>query len=322
MTRALHIIASCTDRKRLPVPDELRLRGVPTGSASDRAGRWWQRLSRHRSATLRASDLYVGDHWAIIKALPDVARAAGFRSFLWVASAGYGLVPGNALLRSYSATFAPGHPDSVAASKNGTAGSRLTRQWWTRLADMPSPLEGVPRTVADIVGDNPHAYVLLVASPNYISAMEDDLFAAIQASRESDRFIIVSARGRFAAGPLGAHLIPSEARLQIRLGGARPSLHARVARKILEECRTWELSAERLARRYQRILARSPDLPRFDRERMTDEEVERFIRAEARRSPEVSCTRLLRALRDRGCACEQSRFKALFCQVRKTTHAS
>jgi hypothetical protein len=317
--QAIHIIASCTDRKRLPVPADLRLRCLPIKNAPDRTRQWWGRISRHHSPTLPALDLYSGDHWAVIKTLPKIAVGAGFRSCLWAASAGYGLVPASALLRSYSATFASGHPDSVAG--NGARNPQLTRLWWTRLSDMPGPIKGVPRTVADIVRNNPRAYVLIVASASYIAAMEDDLLAALQESRHPNRLLIVSTRGRFASSPLEAHLIPSEARLQSRLGGARSSLHARVAKKILEESRDWELSAELLKARYQRLVARCHELPRFDRCRMTDEEVRQFIRAETGRLPGVSCARLLRVLRDGGRACEQSRFKSLFSQVRKIAHA-
>ena len=321
VTRTVHIIANCTDRKRLPVPAELRLRAVRPGTPSDRGTRWWNRLRDHQSPVVQATDLYVGDHWAVTKTLPEIARASGLRPSLWVASAGYGLVPSNAPLRSYSATFAAGHADSVSLSRNGASGSEFTREWWAHLSGIPGPLRGLPRTVTDIVRDDPRACVLVVASPDYVSAMEDDLLAAARESKQPDGLLIISGRGRFAAGPLGTHLIPSEARLQLRLGGARLSLHARVARRILEEAPEWKLSAEILQARYRRIVARSPDLPHLVRQKMTDEEVQRFIRAQIRKSPAASCTPLLRLLRDSGRACEQSRFKALFNQERRT-HAS
>ena len=75
------------------------------------------------------------------------------------------------------------------------------------------------------------------------------------------------------------HLIPSDARLQRSVGGARTSLHVRVAKKILEEIPQWERAAV-LRAHYRRVLASSADAPTFDRERLTDEQVERFIRAE------------------------------------------
>jgi hypothetical protein len=40
--------------------------------------------------------------------------------------------------------------------------------------------------------------------------------------------------------------------------------------------------------------------------------VKRFIKAELRNAPDLSCTRALRILRDGERACEQKRFKNLF----------
>lgn len=322
MKRTIHIIASCTERKRVPVPAELRLRRIANATASVRADRWWRCLSEHASVTVPATDLYGGDHWSVAKTLPGVAEASGFNAHLWVASAGYGLVPINAPLRSYSATFAGGHPDSVVSLTDGVAQSDFARSWWAILSGRPGPSLGVPRTIVDIVRHDPRAYIVTVGSPDYVGAMEDDLLSAIGEASNPDRIIVISTHGRFARGVLGQHLIPSDARLQRRVGGARTSLHARVARKILEEVSEWDLSAELLQAHYRRVLASSAEPPTFDRTRLTDQKVDRFIRAELRRSPDTSCTQALRALRDGGQACEQSRFKTLFHRVRRTLYAS
>src|SRR5262245_11141361 len=89
----IHVIASCTDRKRLPVPLELRLREISGVRPQIRAERWWRRLSTHESRNIVATDLYGGDHWSVARSLPAVAVANGRSAQLWVASAGYGLVP-------------------------------------------------------------------------------------------------------------------------------------------------------------------------------------------------------------------------------------
>lgn len=313
MLSSVHIIVSCASRKRLPPPSDLQLRSVHAQSLGDRVSQWWYRLSRHRSATMSAMDLYLGDHWAIAKTLPSVASSVGLRPSLWVASAGYGLVSVDAPMRSYSATFAGGHPDSVASiATNGITPSEIGRAWWTWLSRVQGPHATAPRSVGDIVREDPRAYILVVSSPDYVGAMEDDLLDAIQHARDPDRVIIVSSRGRFARGILGQHLILSDARLQVRLGGARTSLHIRVARKILEEAGEWALSATLLQARYRRLVARSPEAPRYDRARMTDDEVSRFIRSQLRHDSDVSCTLLLRSLRSSGLACEQFRFRSLF----------
>src|SRR5438445_13309175 len=118
MSDTVLILASCTERKRLPAPRALRLRNVRHRIAGERAARWWQQLMHEQTETLPATDLYAGGHWSVVRRLPEVARTRGLHPSLWVISAGYGLVAANARLRPYSATFAPGHPDSV--SRNGS----------------------------------------------------------------------------------------------------------------------------------------------------------------------------------------------------------
>src|SRR5260370_313813 len=55
MSDTMLILASCTERKRLPIPKELRLRTVRHRDVAERAARWWQRLMHHRSDTLPAA---------------------------------------------------------------------------------------------------------------------------------------------------------------------------------------------------------------------------------------------------------------------------
>lgn len=292
-------------------------------SASIRAQRWWRRLSTHSTQTVPAFDLYGGDHWSVARSLPAAAIASGFDAHLWVASAGYGLVPAEAQLRPYSATFALGHSDSVFLRRTDFAArSDFAREWWAHLGERPGPTRGVPRTVTELVKDFPNACVLVVGSPDYIAAMEADLGSAISRALHPDRIVIVSRPSGFAKKTLGNNLVPSDARLQRSVGGARTSLHVRVAKRILEEIPRWDFSARVLRAHYGRVLACSSEAPTFDRERLTDEQVERFIRAEISRTAGVSCTRALRALRDRGHACEQSRFKGLFYRTLKIRHAS
>jgi hypothetical protein len=280
-------------------------------------------LSTHSIDAVPAVDLYAGDHWAVAKSLPAAATASGLDAHLWVASAGYGLVPVEAKLRPYSATFGAGHSDSVFLEGLGTAArSEFTREWWAYLSEMPGPQRGAPRTVTQLVKRFPDAYVLVAGSADYISAMQDDLKSAISRTPNPDRIVIVSRPSTFAKGLLGNHLVPSDARLQRSVGGARTSLHVRVAKKLLEEISRWEFSASILRAHYRRVLASSAEAPTFDRERLTDEQVERFIRTESYRTPGISCTRALRALRDGGLACEQSRFKSIFHRTLKIRHAS
>src|SRR2546426_3155713 len=192
MSDAVLILTSCTERKRLPVPTALRLASIRDRNAGQRAARWWQRLMDHRSDTLPATNLYAGGHWSVVRRLPEVAQTRGLRPALWVISAGYGLVPASAYLRAYSATFAPGHPDSVS----GNASASGDRQaWWAALARLKGPDPKAPRSITDLVRQDSSASVLVVASAHYVDAVEPDLVSAAACLVEPERLMIITTPG-------------------------------------------------------------------------------------------------------------------------------
>lgn len=317
MSRFLNIVVSCTDRKRLSVPDALRARAVGQLPIRRRFERWWHRLSTTRTTVLPASDLYVGDHWTVCLSLPAIARSKGFEPRLWIASAGYGLISADTTVRPYSATFASGQPDTVVASGERPEGLRT---WWGLLGARRGPGAAAPRTVAALVRSAPHTNVILVCSPEYLRALRDDVANAIDEMASREQFLIVTSPTG-VPHELEPFAIPSAAPLRGYVGGALPSLHARVARKILAESRGAVLAAPALRARYGALLARAPELPRYDRTRMNDREVRRFILEQLRRHPSISHTPALRTLRDGGRACEQVRFRSLFQEVCRR-HAS
>lgn len=317
MSDTVLILASCTERKHLPIPKGLRLRTVSHRDVTERASRWWQRLMHHRSDTLPATDLYAGGHWSVVRRLPEVARTRGLRPTLWVISAGYGLVSASARLHAYSATFAPGDPDSVG--RDGSA-NKDRQEWWAQLARLKGPDRKAPRSIADLVREDPSVSILVVASAHYVDALEPDLVKAAARLIAPERLMIITTPGRMARGPLGSHVIAAQAQWQTILGGARTSLHARLAGKILDGAADG-LSVDTVRARLERMLERSPAVAQDERQKMTDDDVRAFIRQALASDPRSAHTKLLRALRDSGRACEQSRFKRLFFEVTGRQHA-
>lgn len=283
-----------------------------------RATAWCRRLMDHAGMRLPAQDLYAGDHWAIARDLPVVAESAGLVGKLWVASAGYGLFPAQAEVHAYSATFSRGAPDSVCRPgvDAGVDGEGL-QTWWSTINRVQGPGGAAARSLRALAEQSPNARILVVASANYVAAMEDDLVAASLRLKSPARLVVVSGRSSIAAGPLGRNWVTAEAVLLDDLGGARGSLHARVARKILEESKRWPVDADVLRDRFARLVRKSRDLVRYDREPQTDENVCRFIARALTRDATITHTRLLRDLRSSGRACEQKRFRQLYFQVKE-----
>jgi len=159
----------------------------------------------------------------------------------------------------------------------------------------------------------------VVASPSYIAAFEEDLALAASALRRPEHLLVISTPGPTSRGVLARHWVPASARLQAILGGARQSLHARVARHLLQRVRdegSAALNAKELQGYYGRLIHRSAPLERLERTPMTDDEIRRFITRELH-TEQRSCSATLRRLRDSGLACEQKRFSRLFHELRE-----
>ncbi len=304
----VHLVASCTERKRAAVRDDLclgSLGGEPTASA------WLARLASVEVPRVRARDLYGGEHWQLVLDLEQQLRAQHDDVRLWVASAGYGLVSADADLRPYSATFTPNTPDSVA--QDGDA--NLLRPWWRALCDAHG------HSLTSIVGIGASALVV-IASSKYVRAMSEDLESAC-AELPEDGLVLFS--GSSPDEALRSSLVRVDARVQVALGepntlrGSKQGLAARTAQALLTGPNSWPPRATELQAAYNRLVTDHdpPAVPQ--RGRHDDQAVLEFIEAQLQTDPRLGWTPLLRRWRASGQACEQKRFRGLFRSVEAKT---
>ncbi|WP_244227366.1 hypothetical protein [Corallococcus aberystwythensis] len=298
------------------MPEALRLRCIRGAETEARANTWWQRLTSHKHPQGPAHQLYAGEHWSVVLGLSEAARENGFNSSLWIASAGYGLIPQEAQVRPYSATFARGQPDSVVRGSENKDTSEQLQRWWKTLSSHAGPAHGPPRTLHQLACAQPQANILIVASPLYVAAIADDLEFAAKDLQHPERLLVVSSPASLSKGTLAPHWIPSSAHHQQRLGGSRLGLHARVAREILQGARGSYLNATEVQVRYQKLIKKSGPLRQYNRQLMTDDEVRGFIR-QVMDEGTKSWSAALKQLRARQFACEQHRFKSLFVQIQE-----
>lgn len=317
MSHILHIIANCTGRKRAEVPDLFCLRTVPPGTLEQRVSWWCARLKQPAEKTVRAEDLYAGDHWTAVKRLRPLAEQLGFKPFIWIISAGYGLVSASACIHPYSATFSGAHPDGVRTFVTEKKSRRnLLQEWWKVLTSSQCVNGKGPRSLTDLAKSGRRDYYLVVTSPDYLLAVGNDLQNAVNRHLSPDRLLIVSS-GDGQDDPLSQYLIPSSARLQSRVGGARAALNARVASLVLKKIATYGFNADALRKDIRTVAARSPKQPTYERLRRDDDEIKLFIRKRLSQQTRASFSSLLREFRDGGQACEAGRFKSLYYEVKE-----
>lgn len=320
MPRAINLVVTCAKKKLRPVREPLQLRSVTRSvSTESRAIQWLERLRKASGEIVSPLTLYGGDHWSVVRELGTKSLFGNNDIRIWVCSAGYGLIPIESRIHPYSATFSLGHPDSVALDQGSDANSTHAT-WWKSLSEWEGPNPGSPRTVADLAGHFPDDLLLVVMSETYLSAAAADLRAAVQhPAHRPDRFAILCSGVR-EFGSLSPYLLPSDARLQSKVGGALASLNIRVARHLIDTATPGERSQKKLRALLAAWLDDQPERIRYDRVPMSDEEVRREIRRALKADPGVRPTPLLRRLRDSGRACEHSRFVRLFHETARPTH--
>lgn len=308
MTPTLHIIANCTERKTVPPISKMRLRSIPRVPVRERVDLWRESVRTWGSEKVRAQDLYAGEHWSTVMKLPEAAREAGFQPRLWVASAGHGLIAGDALIASYSATFSPGHPDTTYSEES------RAESWWNRLAAARS---AAVRRISDLAAESARSHVLIVCSAAYVSDLESDISEA--AEQAEGRLALVSSAYK-RPSPLSANLdavmLKAEAPLRQRFGGSLTGLNARLALAVLGAVAGGGWDVERLRKRVKNWISDCPTLPRIRRCECSDAEVERYIKTTLKSAPST-WTRLLRTFREGGNACEQNRFRKLYRRVER-----
>ncbi|MEU8800772.1 hypothetical protein [Spirillospora sp. NPDC048819] len=306
--RSVHLIVTCANRKRGVLSPTLRARELAEGNGAEARCRDWICRLAKEAANTRAADLYAGEYWQVAKQLGEVV---GPDASMWICSAGYGLMPEDAHIAAYAATFAFGQADSVASTTDDA------RRWWETLAQWAGPVPGSPRTFTGLTAGNSDAVVIAVMSDAYLKPCADDLRQAAGKLADPDNFVIIGPGGRYPG--LKDFIIPVTAAVQPAVGGSLLSLHARAALRVFEMASEQQKPLTRtvLATLMTELRASAPPvIARTAGTRLSDDEVLAFIRTTmAEEIGPVSATRLLRRLRDSGQSCEQARFKGLFQKV-------
>jgi hypothetical protein len=298
------LVASCTDRKSLPVGKGTALRSLSQGKDLVETARKWREAIEKEARAGSASplrDLYVGEYWAVVRRIHEQMLAD-----VRVASAGLGMKSLDDVSCAYSATFAAGVRDSVLTLGSGRPDA-IRAQWWAELETG----RGAPWW------RNTKGRVVVVAvSQSYQAAMAEDLRTAAQ---DGATVVVVSGSPQIGAlqGESNVHHIRAHQWMRIVLGGSTPTVGIRFVEEVLRggdaAPESFTAVKDRLKSEYE---SGGERLPVFDREEQTDEQVLEWIRNHRTGNARPTKSAYLRAFRDQGRKCEQSRFGLLFDRAR------
>ncbi len=237
--KPVNIVVTCTSKKTQPVPEELSLGSVRGKNIDERLQLWIDQLQTASFGTLPANHLYRGGLWNVSKELGTVAIQAGYTPNLWILSAGYGLLPWNAQVKPYGATFTASNKDSVH-QKNWTwiRPAETHRRWMKGLSKFRhSSHLGPVRSFTELTSAFSDVPLVIAAGKSYLEAILEDLKQAASFLVDPDKLIIVcTGASAQTLGPIKKSLMPSDRRL-IRakgVGGGVIQLNASLTRRVLE----------------------------------------------------------------------------------------
>ena len=308
----LHVVLSCTARKRASESEFPRLRSVGRAPLPARVAQWAALISAAPRRYV-AADLYAGEYWQAGMRLASRGGMAG-QTRVSVVSAGLGLVGIQDEVPMYSATLASRHPDSVLLRPDTVAHSQARRQWWHGLTRAGVLGRRPPRRLADLADVNSEASVIACLGRNYLDAVATDLTELVERLGDPER-VMVFASGTPMAGLEGCWVgVPAS--LRLTLGGSLSSTSLRAAMVVLAELGASTLSAAKARSVVSTLSATAGELPSFHRRRQCDDAISEWILDHLAEAPNGSKTTALRRFREAGNACEQARFGRLFDDAR------
>jgi hypothetical protein len=304
------LVTTCTNRKKVAIPNELRAANLPRGDQHTLLQLWTKQINLEHQ-TGQACDLYCGRGFS-----EALATARNCKIGLWIISAGLGLVASKQKIPPYNLTITTGYPDSLQTKLVSDA-IFYASGWWT---DVNSVLHGTATPIADLVRSNRNTIFVLALSSNYAELIADDLN-----SLENDAVNRVRILGCALTPNLSSKFrdvwMPYDDRFDgpdSCLPGTRSDFPQRIARHFIEEIvpRIPTASPQEHANKIISFLKkkRYPSIP--TRTLKTDAEI-KFVIDKRWQDCNGLSGKMLRILRDDELiACEQKRFSQLFNEVK------
>ncbi len=314
------LITNCSHRKKTNGEPRALLRSIDSNCLISRVNKWNSKLEAYSSNKIPAKQLYAGDHWSVINALPSEDSDQGLSLQKFICSAGYGLIPDDFPISPYSATFSTGDPDSICRGLDSRPPKEINMAWWDLIYKLSSITTGYPRTIQKLAASQPNALFLISMSPVYLHAVHYDLINSLCHLKDRENLVIISTGLRHLEG-LTEHLLPVDSRLQGIYGGAKISLNSRIAREIINMHPDIRLRLTPLKRYFSDLMGSLQKVPSPKRKKMSDEEICHLIKDYLTNETNWSNSRLLRHFRNQGIACEQKRFGHLYKEVKESLYA-
>ncbi|MCG9698004.1 hypothetical protein [Shewanella sp. Isolate11] len=304
----VHLITNCTNNKRNHLDNKISFSDILNKEAPD-VQDWVQATANNQSRDL-AINTYAGDHWKVVRDLhsKDIP--------VWVLSAGFGFISSQDEICSYDATFSTGVTNSVSRFANTTNNLSDNITWWNHLhANRECKYQ---YDLSSMVKKHKHDFFCISASPQYLKVILPELLTLAEDMHiTAENTIIISSKIELPQKLKPFHILSTEDFCE-QLQGSRVSLNIRLARYLLEKIKTSNEFSKQAKNEYLKLKQISQPAKKFDRKKMSDNEVSNYINEKLKSaSAKPSATTLLAEFRNEGYACEQKRFGKIFKHTRE-----
>ena len=321
-----HLIVTCVAQKKVKKTVSILDDSIAPGSLEEVFSQWQSVLKNSLLKRKRADELYNSGLWKTYCDSWGLVRNRVKDAQFWILSAGHGLVSSEEMIVPYDVTFqepresVPSILSKVQSKANGDARREILQGWWQALVDAR---RDEPRSLSQLFSEfTADDYALVVLGKDYLDAVFEDLSQGIANSPVPHNIAVISNNiDDPTAKQLGLNWLYADGRFVNLPRSNSTFVNARVAHNLLIELfdnkggmRWWSL--ESFNKYLQELSVQLPEVKKFDRVPGSNVEVKNYIREELKKN-DISFSRLHRQYRDGNRACEYTRFKGLYREVKE-----
>lgn len=290
----LYILTNCTSGKKLLPKNKHLFRNYQSNDINKTIFEWKKNLL-DTSISIEAQELYKGVSWkAVLDAKEEFNKE--YETKLLISSAGYGLIDSRKKIIPYGITFSRNQLDSISQKFSNI-------DWWNGINEFP-----------ETAFDNITA-IFICLSQEYINSMHTYLVKLI--NRYKERIFIINISKKKNENIKGYYL-NFDKRFNSFEAGTMVSLGQRCLRWLSKEIVNKNLSLEYvgLQKHIDEFLNQFEYQTIKSGNKLSDKELEQFIKEQINNKKVVSASNGLVILRKSGYSCEQKRFHTLFRKVK------
>ncbi|ATC99584.1 hypothetical protein [Pseudoalteromonas spongiae] len=299
-----HLITNCTSSKSSKA--EYKLHFSDFINNSNVAHSWLEALNDSKP-TIKAIDMYVGDHWNNVREIHNLGVPIS------IVSAGYGLVSSEHLINSYDATFSANTENSVGQIFKSNYLSERNVEWWKTIHQISSNTS----PVKSLVNENLDSFFIIALTPDYLKVLEPELIELVATKKINIMNTAIISRDVSLHSSLKSLHYKNSEDFCHELGGSRISLNIRLAKYLIKDIDKSGHIRNQLENKFNALVLKAKPAKKYNRKKLSDTELMNFIESELNLgdSAKISASVLLRTLRNKGLACEQKRFSSLYRNV-------